>query len=129
MGPFFPLLVLSILTPQASSSAEPRFLEAIRVVSARPAEGFTKGEVSLKAPDGTELLLREGDTLAEEGGAKLKDVASGVLTFTRQVTGGDGERGESLIVVRFDASGKTRVREYRTVGDVPTPRAPRPDSR
>ncbi len=122
---FFPLLFLSILTPQAPSSAEPRFLEAIRVVSARPAEG----DVTLVAPDGTELLVREGDLLAEEGGAKLKDVTSSVLVFTRQVTGGDGERGESIIVVRFNASGKTRVREYRTVGDVPTPRAPRPDSR
>ena len=122
---FIPLLFLSILTPQASPSAEPRFLETIRVVSARPAEG----EVTLAALDGTERLLREGDVLAEEGGAKLKDVTSAVLVFRREVTGGDGERGESIIVVRFNAAGKTRVREFRTVGDVPTPKAPRPDSR
>ena len=122
---YFPLLILPILTPQASSSVVPRFLEAIRVVSARPAEG----EVVLAAPDGAELLLREGDVLAEEGGAKLKDVTSAALVFRRKVTGGDGEPGDSIIVVRFNLSGKTRVREYRTVGDVPTPKAPRPDSR
>ena len=122
---FFPLLILPALTPQASSPVEPRFLEAIRVVSMRPAEG----EVALVAPDGTDLLLREGDALAEEGGAKLKDVAASVRVFRREVTGADGERGESLIVLRFDAWEKTRVREYRTVGDVRNPRAPRPDSR
>ena len=121
----YPLLILPVLMSQASSSVEPRFLETIRVVSARPAEG----EVALAAPDGTELLLREGDALAEEGGAKLKDVAASVLVFRREVIGGDGEMGESLIVVRFNAAGKTRVREYRTVGDVPSPKAPRPDSR
>jgi len=85
--------------------------------------------VALVAPDGTDLLLREGDALAEEGGAKLKDVAASVRVFRREVTGADGERGESLIVLRFDAWEKTRVREYRTVSDVRNPRAPRPDSR
>lgn len=121
----FPLLFLSILSPQAPSAAEPRFLEVVRVVSARP----EKGDVRLATPDGTEIVLREGDLLAEEGGAKLKDVTSAVLVFSREVTGGDGARGESVIVVRFNAAGKTRVREFRTVGDVPAPRAPRPDPR
>ncbi len=121
---FFPLLFLPLLAARESSSVEPRFLEAVRVVSARPADG----EVTLASPDGTELLLREGDLLAEEGGAKLKDVAASVLVFRREVKGAEGESGEAVIVVRFDPSGKTRVREYRTVGDVPNPRAPRPDS-
>jgi hypothetical protein len=121
---FFPLLFL-VLTAQASASEGTRFLELARVVSPRP----ERGDVFLVGPDGNEILLREGDLLAEEGGAKLKDVTSSVLVFTRKVSGGDGEKGESIIVVRFNSSGKTRVREYRTVGDVPTPRAPRPDSR
>jgi hypothetical protein len=113
---YLALLVLPVLVSQAPSPVAPRFLESVRVVSVRPAEG----EVELATPDGTKLRLREGDALAEEGGAKLKDVAPSMLLFRREVTGGDGEKGESILVVRFDATGKTGC-EYRTVGDVRTP--------
>ena len=118
----FPGLVL-VLVLQGSSAPEPRFLEKVRVVSVRASEG----EVTLATAEGASRTLGEGDVLYEEGGAKLKDVTSASLVFTRRVAGGDGEVGEALIVVRFDAAGKTRVREYRTVGDVSPPRPPQPD--
>lgn len=125
MAPLSLPLLLSVLALQASSSPEPRFLESIRVVSKHPSEG----KVTLLAPDGARRTLVEGDSLEEEGGAKLKDVTSATLVFTRRVTGGDGAAGESLIVVRFDASGKTRVREYRSVPDDVPSKPPRPDRR
>jgi len=123
MAPLFLPLLLSVLALQASSSPEPRFLESIRVVSTRPSEG----KVTLLAPDGARRTLAEGDPLEEEGGARLKAVTSATLVFTSRVTGGDGAAGESLIVVRFDASGKTRVREYRSVPDDVPSKPPRPD--
>ena len=123
MAPLSLPLLLSVLALQASSSPEPRFLESIRVVSARPSEG----KVTLLAPDGARRTLAEGDPLEEEGGARLKAVTSATLVFTSRVTGGDGAAGESLIVVRFDASGKTRVREYRSVPDDVPSKPPRPD--
>ena len=122
---FFVVLLSLIQSLRAAPPAEPRYLETARVVFARP----ERGDVMLAGPDGNEILLREGDRLDEEGGAKLKDVASAVLIFAREASGADGVTGESIIVVRFNATGKTRVREYRAVGDVPTPKAPRPDFR
>jgi hypothetical protein len=101
-------------------SSDERFLETVRIVSARAREG----EVVLATRDGARRTLREGDALEEEG-ATLKDVTSTTLVFTRLVTGAGGESGSALIVVRFDASGKTKVREYRTLGDVAPPRPPR----
>jgi len=118
----FPGLVLSLVL-QGSSAPEPRFLEKVRIVSVRASEG----EVTFATADGASRTLGEGDVLDEEGGAKLKDVTSASLVFTRRVAGSDGEVGEALIVVRFDGAGKTRVREYRTVGDVSPPRPPQPD--
>lgn len=114
-------LPLLISLSLQNAIAEPRFLETIRVVSTRPSDG----EVTLLTPEGTRRTLEEGDSLEEEGGAALKDVTSATLVFTRRVTGPEGEEGESLIVVRFDASGKTRVREYRSVpDDAPSKRPP-----
>jgi hypothetical protein len=112
------VILASVL--QVPPSSDERFLETIRVVSARAREG----EVVLATRDGARRMLREGDLLDEEG-ATLKDVTSATLVFTRPVTGA-GESGSALIVVRFDASGKTKVREYRTLGDVAPPRPPRP---
>jgi hypothetical protein len=60
--------------------------------------------------------------LPEAGGAAIQEVGRSTLVLRRIVSGADGQKGEALIVVRFDRSGKTRVREYRTVPDV-SPRA------
>ncbi|MGH9319406.1 MAG: hypothetical protein ACRD21_16170 [Vicinamibacteria bacterium] len=119
--------VLLSLIPfhQASASVSPRFLETVQVVSVRPSEG----SVTLAEPGGERRTLLEGDALGEEGGAKLKQVTASTLVFTQRVSGADGEAGEALIVVRFDASGKTRVREYQTVGDVSQPKPPQPEDR
>jgi hypothetical protein len=95
-------------------------LESIRVVSAR-----LRGKVTPRSRR-READLVEGD-FSRGGRAKLEDVTSATLVFTRRVTGGDGAVGESLIVVRFDASGKTRVREYRSVPDDVASKPPRPD--
>ncbi len=118
----FPGLVL-LSALQGSSAPEPRYLDKVRVVSVR----VSAGEVTFQTTEGASRTLREGDVLDEEGGAKLKNVTSASLVFTRPVAGPDGEVGEALIVVRFDGAGKTRVREYRTVGDVSPPRPPDPD--
>jgi hypothetical protein len=116
------LCFLSAQTAAApSSSTRPRFLEEIRVVAARVSEGV----VTFTVPGGELRSLREGDVLEEEGGAKLTDVTASTLVFTRRVKGGDGEEGEARIVVRYDAAGKTKVREFRSVSDVPQPRSPR----
>lgn len=112
------ILLVSALQSSSPATSEPRFLETVRVVSVRASDG----EVTLAAPDGRRLVLQKGDTLEVED-ARLKSVTTATLTFTRRVVGGGGEPGEALIVVRFDGSGKTQVREYRTVGDV-SPEAP-----
>ncbi len=76
-------------------------------------------------PDGKSYRLQVGDMLDEARGATLKKVRRSTLVLTRPVTGGDGQRGEALIVVRFDSSGKTTVREYWTVPAVPAPALPK----
>lgn len=102
-------------------SSPPRYLEQVRVVSARVSEK----EITLEEPDGALRSLHEGDVLEEEGGATLESLTSSTLVFTRRVKGGDGEEGTSRILVRYDGAGKTKVREYRTVGDVSQPKPPR----
>jgi hypothetical protein len=117
-------LVLVLLQPlalQPSTSSKPRFLEEIRVVSTRVEEGV----VTFSLPGGELRRMGKGDVLEEEGGAKLEDVTSSTLVLTRKVKGGDGEDGEARIVVHIDSEGRTKVREYRTVGDVPQPRPKR----
>ena len=122
-SPSFPLL-LSLIPFQGPPSVVPRYLEVVRVVSARPSEG----SVILVEPDGEERRLSEGDSLVEEGGLRLEEVTASTLVWQGRVTGPDGEPGETLIVVRFDRSGKTKVREYRTVPDV-SRNEPRPKDR
>lgn len=113
--------ILPFLIPIASAgSDEESFLEAARVLDVRPSEN----EVTLVDPDGKSFRIREGEALDEAGGATLKRVRRSTLVWTRPVTGGDGQTGEALIVVRFGPSGKTEVREFWSVPDAPRPRAP-----
>lgn len=109
--------------PEPSTPAEESadFLLEIRIVESRP----DVGEVELLDPEGNRLLLREGDILEEAGGARIKEVGRSTLVLTRVSEGVDDPSSESLVVVRFDASGKTRVREYRKRPDV-TLSEPRP---
>jgi hypothetical protein len=102
--------VLSVVRENAPSD----FLAQVRIVESRPAEGA----LTLVDPEGETRTLHEGDLLPEAGGAIVEDIGRTTLVLKRVASGADGERGESLIVVRFDRSGKTRVREYRTVPDV-----------
>lgn len=111
---FFLAAVSSIVQERAPLD----FLERVRIVETRPA----KGELTLVDPEGESRTLREGDLLPEAGGAAIQEVGRSTLVLRRIVSGADGQKGEALIVVRFDRSGKTRVREYRTVPDV-SPRA------
>lgn len=116
------LTVASATAAQKKSSSDPDFLDTIRIVEAKPAEG----ELTFTHPESDLRTLRVGDYLEEVDGARVKKITRTTLVLTRVVRGGDGQEGESLIVVRFDRSGKTKVREYRTVPDVSlkTPRSP-----
>jgi uncharacterized protein (AIM24 family) len=96
-----------------------RFLATLRVLAAQESQG----EVTFLDPEGATRTLREGERLVEED-AVLKEVTRGTLVFTKRVTGGDGTPGESLIVVRFDGSGKVKVREYATVVQDEAPKKP-----
>ena len=116
------LVAGSSATAASEPSADPDFLDTIRIVEAKPAEG----ELTFMDLEGDLRTLREGDYLEEVDGARVKKISRTTLVLTRVVRGGDGQEGEALIVVRFDRSGKTKVREYRTVPDVSlkTPRSP-----
>jgi hypothetical protein len=123
------LLSLLFITSSwlSSTPAEPpqtrfEFLESIRIVGTSPSEGA----LTLVDPNGKSRMLEEGDVLEEAEGARIKSVGRTTIVLTRVVTGSEGETGESLIVVRFDGSGRTRVREYRTVPDVSLSQAPPP---
>jgi hypothetical protein len=113
-------LVSAAATPQHTMEDTPRadagsnFLSQVRIVESRPDDG----EVELVDREGKRYLLREGDVLEEAGGARVKDVGRSTLVLTRAVEGADGSPGECLVVVRFDASGKTRIREYHARPDV-----------
>lgn len=112
--------VVSAIAPQ-KSSPEPVFLETIRIVDVKPADG----EFTFEDAEGEEHTLGVGDPLEQVEGAKVKEIGETILVLSRVVRGGDGQKGESLVVVRFDASGKTKVREYRTVPDVSSSPPPR----
>jgi len=116
------LLTVASATAAREPSADPDFLDTIRIVEAKPAEG----ELTFTDTDSDVRTLRVGDYLEEVDGARVKKITRTTLVLTRVVSGGDGQEGEALIVVRFDRSGKTKVREYRTVPDVSlkTPRSP-----
>ncbi len=116
------LVVVASATAAQEPSPDPDFLDTIRIVEAKPAEG----ELTFRDLEGDLRTLREGDYLEEVDGARVKKISRTTLVLTRVVRGGDGQEGEALIVVRFDRSGKTKVREYRTVPDVSlkTPRSP-----
>lgn len=103
------------------ASPDPTFLDEIRIVDVRP----TEGELTFADREGVEHTVREGDVLEDIEGARVKKIGRTTLVLTRVVRGGDGQKGESLIVVRYDASGKTKVREYRTVPDVSLKSPPR----
>lgn len=116
---------LSSPLPPAPPQAETEFLERIRIIDTSKSDGT----LTFVDPDGKSRTFEEGDVLEEAGGARIKDVGRTTIVLTRVVAGSEGESGESLIVVRFGASGKTRVREYRTVPDVSLSPAPRPKLR
>ncbi len=107
------LAVVSAVATQ-TPSPQPTFLETIRIVDVKPADG----ELTFENAEGEEHTVREGDRLEEMNGVRVKEISRTTLVLTRVVRGDDGQAGESLVVVRFDRSGKTRVREYRTVPDV-----------
>ena len=83
-------------------SPDPTFLDAIRVVETNPAEN----ELTFEDPEGNIRTLRKGDVVDEVDGARVQSVSETTLVLTRVVTGGDGQEGESLVVVRIDSSGK-----------------------
>ena len=114
------LLVVAAVAaaPLQETPPESSFLDAITVVDSKPAEG----ELTFEDADGEQHTVREGDLI---DGCRVKDIGRTTLVLTRVVTGADSHEGESLIVVRFDRTGKTKVREYRTVPDV-SPKMPRP---
>ena len=116
------LVAVASATAAQEPSPDPDFLATIRIVEAKP----TEGELTFTDLKGETRTLRVGDTVEEVDGAKVKKIGRTTLVLTRVVRGGDGQEGEALIVVRFDRSGKTKVREYRTVPDVSlkTPRSP-----
>ena len=116
------LMVVAVASATAGQDTSPdaTFLDTIQVVEVDPAEG----ELTYRDAEGELHTLREGDAIDEVGGARVEEIGRTTLVLTRLVRGGDGQEGEALIVVRFESSGKTKVREYRTVPDV----APRPSS-
>lgn len=119
------LLTVASATAAQKPSPDPDFLDTIRIVEAKPSDG----ELTFTDSESERHTLRVGDYLEEVDGARVKKITRTTLVLTRVVRGGDGQEGESLIVVRFDRSGKTKVREYRTVPDVSlkTPRPPPPN--
>jgi type II secretory pathway component PulC len=119
-------VILSLLLSSTSALATAegntsvRFLDQIRVLGVRDAAG----EVTVRDPQGKSRVWKEGDRVEEEN-AFIKDITRSTIVLTR---GGTGEDYESLIVIRFDASGKVKVREYSKQSDSPQPLTPVPDS-
>lgn len=108
-----------------NASPDPTFLDTIRIVDVKPVEG----ELTFENRDGDARTIRVGDVLEEIDGARVEKISRSTLVLKRVVRGGDGQKGEALIVLRFDGSGETKVREYRTVPDVPLKAPPRPNDR
>ncbi len=126
---FFPNFLLAAFLAYAgialkhTGDAPVRFLERIRILGVEQA----RGQVTILDPEGKSRIWKEGDRIDEEA-AVLKEVRQSTLILTRTMEGANGEKGESLVVVRFDPSGKVRVREYASVSDAPQPVAPPPDT-
>ncbi len=112
-------LAVSGMSQGQADGAQARFLERIRVLGVQE----TRGEVTVLDPDGKSRTWQEGDRIAEEN-ATVKKITRSTVVLTRIVEGSRGEKGESLIVLRFDATGKVKVREYSSVSDAPQPVAP-----
>jgi hypothetical protein len=113
------ILVALSLLPLLLPPGGQRFLERIRVVGVQPASG----EATVLDPEGKLLTWSRGTRIEEEG-AVVRQVTRSHLVLSRTVTGPQGEKGESLVVVRWDGSGKVKLREYSTVSDAPLPAAP-----
>ncbi len=116
-------LLLTASVPTVTPSEEKkdtRFLERIRVLGVRE----SPAEITILDPEGKSRVWSKGDRVEEED-AVVEKVTRSTLLLTR---GGTGENYESLIVVRFKASGEVRVREYSRVSDSPQPETPPPDS-
>ncbi len=121
----FLALTLAALLPCAGMSqqadgldgkSQTRFFERIRVLGVESG----RGEVTVVDPEGKSRTWKKGDRITEEN-AVLDKVTRSLLVFTRNVEGLNGGRGDSLVVVRFDPSGKTKVREYSSHSDSPLP--------
>lgn len=110
-------LLLMMLSPAGPASKQ-RFLEKIRIVGVQAA----RGEATILDPDGKLRTWTKG-TLIEEEGAVVKQVTRSHLVLSRTVTGPQG-KGESLVVVRWDGSGKVKLREYSSLSDFPLPVSP-----
>jgi hypothetical protein len=114
------------MNPQSDGldgNTQKRFFERIRVLGVESGQG----EVTVVDPEGQSRTWKKGDRITEEN-AVLDKVTRSLLVFTRNVEGPNGVRGDSLVVVRFDASGETKVREYSSFSDSPLPKAPPHDS-
>lgn len=107
----------SFVTGQTGSK---RFLDQIRVLGVQQ----STGEGFILAPDGTTRTWKKGTRVPEEG-AVVAQVTRSTVVLNRVTVGASGERGTSLIVVRFRSSGRVRVREYSTISDAPAPDPPR----
>jgi hypothetical protein len=100
-----------------------RFFERIRVVEVES----RREEVTVVDPGGTSRTWKKGDRIIEEN-AVLNKVTRSLLVFTRNVEGTHREGGNIIVVVRFDLSGRTKVREYSSQPDSPLSTAPLHDS-
>ena len=122
LSPLLTMMVAVTPLPWQETSPDPDFLESIRIVEVRP----EKGEITFETPEGTSRTLEKGDLVEGVEGARVKEIHRRTLVLERVVRGGNGQEGEALIVVRFDRSGKTKVREYRKVPDVSLKKPHRP---
>ena len=113
-------LLLSSARGQSPDSKKRAFFEDVRVLRVDE----SKGEVTLVDGQGRLRSFKKGDRIEEEG-AILKEATRASLVLTRPVTGSNGERGQSLIVVKIGVSGRVKVREYLPFSDAPVPAPPR----
>jgi len=112
-------LAVSGVSQEQADGAQARSLERIRVLGVHE----TRGEVTVLDPEGKSRTWKEGDRITEEN-VTVKEVTRSTVVLTRIVKAARGEQGENLIVLRFDATGKVKVREYSSLSDAPQPVAP-----
>ncbi len=115
-----PTVPPSPASPASEEKKDTRFLERIRVLGVRE----LPAEITILDPEGKSRVWSKGDRVEEED-AVVEKITRSTLVLTR---GGTGEDYESLIVVRFKASGEVKVREYSRVSDSPQPQTPPPES-